>query len=124
MHTHLVLLPVSVPSFTPSWPMVSSVGEVTHSGDSWFVFTAWRAVCARCKYCLNNLSRWIPLGSAFPRVTFEPERQDIGCCWLSAVRYKIPRSRRCCRVNSGFVAIISEYFSIKWRLYRNTYTSW
>lgn len=27
-------------------------------------------------------------------------------------------------MNSGFVVIISEYFSITWRLCRNTYTSW
>lgn len=66
------------------------------------MFTARRAVGARCKYCLNNLSRWIPLGSAFPRAAFEPEHQDIGCCGLSAVhggrkkkKDKIPGSHRC-----------------------------
>lgn len=71
---------------------------------------------ARCKYCLNNLSRWIPLGSAFPRAAFEPEHQDIGCCWLSAVHGGRKKKKKRTKypgvtdvANSGF--IISEIFS-------------
>lgn len=93
---------VSTPSFIPSW-WIAQLEKQCTLGDSWFVFTAQRAVGARCKYCLNNLSRWIPLGSAFPRAAFAPEHQDIGCCGLSAVhgrrkkKDKIPRSHRCCK---------------------------
>lgn len=48
---------------------------------------------ARCKYCLNNFSHYIPLGSAFPRARFVPECQDEGkeFVWLAAARWKKKR---------------------------------
>lgn len=100
---------VSVPSFLPLGQQLAQLVKRRSPGCK------HKAAVPGVRWdCLNNLSRWIPLGSAFPKAAFEPERQDMGCCWLSAVRWwekkdEVPRSRRRCGVASGFEAIMSEY---------------
>lgn len=70
-----------------------------------------------CKYCLNNFSRYIPLGSAFPRARFAPECQDVGkeFVWLAVARRRGEERGKYSRASDkdhmahGCVAILSEF---------------
>ena len=52
-----------------------------------------------CKYYPNNLSHYIPPGSAFPRARLVPECQDMGkeFVWLAAARWRERGEGKCSR---------------------------